>query len=94
MHLGIFEIFILTVILLNITVSIFLVRRSDLDTIQKVSQIIIVWLIPIVAAIGLWLLNRNHDDKKETVESKAFGGGAYDRGGIGPGEGGNAGGGD
>ena len=93
MHLGIFEIFILIAVLLNIAVSIFLVRRSDIDTTQKVSQIIIVWLIPIAAAIGLWRLNRSHEDKVG-AEPKAFGGGDYDRGGIGPGEGGGAGGGD
>lgn len=87
MDLGIVEIAVSIAALLNIAVSVFLVRRKDLDKTQKTSQIIIVWLFPFVAAISLWLLNRSHNDKVG-VESKSFGGGAYERGGIGPGEGG------
>ena len=93
MDLGIVEIVVLIAVLLNIAASVFLARRKDLDKTQKTIQIVIVWLIPFLAAIGLWLLNRSHDDKIG-AEPKAFGGGDYDRGGIGPGEGGGAGGGD
>ena len=93
MDLGVVEIVVLIAVLLNIAVSVFLARRKDLDKSQKASQIVIVWLFPFVAAIGLWLLNRSHDDKNG-AEPKEFGEGAYDRGGIGPGEGGGAGGGD
>lgn len=47
---------------MNIIVSVFVVRRNDLDTSQKAAQIAIVWLIPFIAAIGLWLFHRGNDD--------------------------------
>ena len=71
MDLGIV---VLIAVLLNIAASVFLARRKDLDKTQKTFQIVIVWLIPFLAAIGLWLLNRSHDDKTG-AEPKAFGGG-------------------
>lgn len=89
MQLGLLEIFVLIVFVLNIAVSVFLAGRIDLDKTQKIFQIAIVWIIPIVAAIGLWLLNRSHDEKVG-AEPKAFGGGANDGGGIGPGESGGS----
>ena len=94
MQLGLLEIFVSIVFVLNTAVSVFLARRIDLDKTQKVSQIVIVWLIPVVAAIGLWLLNRSHD-VKVGAEPKAFGGGTSDDGSIATGEGrGGLGGGD
>jgi hypothetical protein len=74
-----FEIWYLVVgfvILLNIVVSIFLARRDDLEPFQKGAQIFIVWLIPLFAAIGLWLLNRSQD--APTKNKKSFGGGSND----------------
>ncbi|WP_218311584.1 hypothetical protein [Alteromonas antoniana] len=68
-------------ILLNMVVSIFLVRRDDLETFQKGAQIFIVWLIPFFAAIGLWLLNRSQDTPAKT--RKSFGGGPQDSSGVG-----------
>ncbi|HDZ34236.1 MAG TPA: hypothetical protein ENH67_15405 [Pseudoalteromonas sp.] len=60
-----FEIWYLVVgiaMLLNIVVSIFLVRRDDLETFQKGTQIFIVWLIPFVGALALWIFHRSQDD--------------------------------
>ncbi|WP_350624165.1 hypothetical protein, partial [Pseudoalteromonas sp. 24-MNA-CIBAN-0067] len=60
-----FEIWYLVVgiaMLLNIVVSIFLVRRDDLETFQKGAQIFIVWLIPFVGALALWIFHRSQDD--------------------------------
>lgn len=48
-------------ILINIAVSLFLFKRDDLENFQKYAQILIVWLIPFLAAIGLWLFHRNSD---------------------------------
>ena len=62
------------VILLNLVVSIYLARRSDLEAFQKAAQIILVWLIPFFAAIGLWLFHRSQDVPVSV--SKSFGGGA------------------
>lgn len=52
----------LSLVVLNLSVSILIVRRSDLDTFQKAAQIAMVWIIPVIAAIGLWLFHRSNDD--------------------------------
>ena len=52
----------LSLVALNLSVSILIVRRSDLDSFQKTAQITMVWIIPVIAAIGLWLFHRNNDD--------------------------------
>ncbi|GAA6146024.1 hypothetical protein NBRC116585_21420 [Thalassolituus maritimus] len=49
-------------VVLNLSVSILIVRRADLDSFQKAAQIAIVWIIPVIAAIGLWLFHRSNDD--------------------------------
>ena len=60
--MEIWHLLVLAVLALNIIVSIFIARRDDLDTFQKTAQIVIVWLIPFIAAIGLWLFHRGNDD--------------------------------
>jgi len=72
-----FLIGIVILIVLNIAVSIYLYKRDDLDNFQKIAQIVIVWLIPFVGAIALWIFNRSQDDNKPSGGS--FGGGASDR---------------
>jgi hypothetical protein len=47
--------------LLNVAVSVFLIRRDDLERFQKVAQAFIVWLVPIVGAIFVWRLNKKYD---------------------------------
>ena len=49
-------------IILNVLVSVYIAKRDDLEKFQKRAQIIIVWMIPYFAAIGIWLFNRSHDD--------------------------------
>ena len=65
---------------LNIVVSIFIARRDDLDRFQKSAQIIIVWLIPFIAAIGLWLFHRSNDD--DSSGGGPIGGGPSDSIGV------------
>ena len=67
-----------TLLILNLYVSIFLLRRDDLEPIQKALQIVIVWLIPFFGAIGLWLFNRSQDDDNNKPGKRSFGGGAND----------------
>ena len=64
--------------LLNLFVSIFIAKRDDLERFQKIAQIIIVWLIPVVGAIGLWTFNRSNDD--DSTGSGPLGGGSHDTG--------------
>ncbi|MAP23610.1 hypothetical protein [Marisediminitalea sp.] len=67
--------------ILNASVSVFLMKRDDLDTFQKGAQMLLVWLVPFLAAIGVWLLNRSQDI--QATRAKTFGGGVSDS--IGPG---------
>lgn len=60
---------------LNLMVTIFLLSRVDLGKTQKLGQIIIVWLVPFLGPIGLWLFNRSHDEKIGP-DKRPFGGGA------------------
>lgn len=60
--------------ILNIVVSIYLYKRNDLESFQKKVQIVVVWLIPFVGAIALWLFNRSQDDDNKPA------GGAFDGG--------------
>jgi hypothetical protein len=57
---------------LNLYVSIFISRRDDLIKFQKIAQIIIVWLIPIIAAVGLWLFHRNSDLESSPKKNTNF----------------------
>jgi hypothetical protein len=71
-------------VFLNIAVSIFLVRRDDLEPFQKGAQIFIVWLVPFFAAVGLWLLNRSQDAASSS--KKSFGGGPQNSSGVSSGD--------
>ncbi|GAA0860305.1 hypothetical protein [Aliiglaciecola litoralis] len=87
MEFEIWYVFIGIAIALNISVSVFLIRRDDLETFQKGAQILIVWLIPFFAAIGLWMLNRSQDVPAKA--HKSFGGGPQDSSGAGSAGGGD-----
>ena len=55
----------LSLVALNLSVSILIVRRADFDLFQKAAQIAMVWIIPFIAAIGLWLFYRSNDDNRQ-----------------------------
>jgi len=59
--------------LINLVVSIYLGKRDDLEPFQKGAQIFLVWLVPLFAAIGLWLFYRSQDAPIGSI--KPFGGG-------------------
>jgi hypothetical protein len=73
MELNYFYIGFGVIVLLNVIVSILLIKRDDLEVFQKVVQVILVWLIPFFAAVGLWLFYRSQDKPKSPP--KSFGGG-------------------
>ena len=56
-------------VLLNIIVSIMIIRRYDLDKFQKIAQSTLVWLIPFIGAIGFWLFHRSHDNPSKPSKS-------------------------
>ena len=61
--------------LLNIFVSVFLCKRDDLELVQKVAQVIIVWLVPVFGAIGLWWFHHGQDIDVRKASKPEFGGG-------------------
>ncbi|MCG7639838.1 hypothetical protein [Alteromonas sp. CNT1-28] len=64
---------LVTYLVLSIAVSVFLAKREDLDSVQKIAQIIIAWLIPIIGAVALWQFNKSQD--QPTKKYSEFGGG-------------------
>lgn len=65
---------ICVLLILDIVVSVFLINRDDLDKAQKTLQVLIVWLIPFIGALSMWIFNRSQDDD-DTPSSGSFGGG-------------------
>lgn len=74
MEIELLSLIVGILVVLNIIVSIFIARRDDLNSFQKKSQIIITWLIPFIAAITFWFINKGHD--RENKKNKDFGGGS------------------
>ena len=81
MELNYWYAFIAVVIFLNIIVSFSISKRDDLDMIQKSLQILIVWLVPLIASVGFWLFHKNQDDDNKPGGGK-FGGGSNDSIGV------------
>jgi len=77
-NIDILYVLLSAICLLNVFVSVFIFKRDDLERFQKIAQIIIVWLIPVVGAVGLWAFNRSNDD--DSTGSDPFGGGSHDTG--------------
>jgi hypothetical protein len=46
---------------MNIVVTIYIVKRDDLNAIQKVFQGIFIWVIPILGGMFVYSLNRSYD---------------------------------
>ena len=81
--MELFEIVLLVLCILNILVSLFLLVRDDLEGVQKTAQIVIVWIIPFLGGIGLWLFHRSQDLPVKPNKG-SFGGGPSDSiGGVG-----------
>jgi len=62
--------------------------RDDLESFQKFAQIIIVWLIPLIAAIGIWVFHRSNDAPLKP--QKGSGNTSSDSGFVSSGTGGSA----
>ncbi len=61
----------MVLLLINTWVSLYIARRGDLEVFQKSAQIIIVWLIPVAAAIGLWMFHRSQDIPVKSPKSNS-----------------------
>lgn len=76
MEITVFYVALSIAIFLDLIVSVFIFKRTDLEGFQKGAQIFIVWLIPYFAAIGLWLFHRSHDAIEIKQAGRNFGGGS------------------
>jgi H+/gluconate symporter-like permease len=65
-------IFLTLLIVLNTFVSFYIAKMDDLDMFQKTAQIVLIWLLPIFGALGLFALNKNNNaDKYSSKRSSA-----------------------
>ncbi|WDE06732.1 hypothetical protein SG34_007460 [Thalassomonas viridans] len=62
MQVEILYVIVAVFCLFNLLVSVYIFKRDDLELFQKVVQTILVWLIPVLAGIGLWLFHRSNDE--------------------------------
>ena len=51
-------------ILLNLRVSYIVLKRDDLEVFQKSTQVIMIWFLPFISALGLWAFYRSQDENK------------------------------
>ncbi|MBO9492438.1 hypothetical protein J7384_18900 [Endozoicomonas sp. G2_1] len=61
MELNILYFILILWIALNIIASFVVAKRDDLESFQKYGQVLLVWLIPYIASIGLLVFYRNND---------------------------------
>ena len=58
-------------ILSNIMISLIVSKRNDFEVSQKVAQITLVWLFPLIGGAGIWLLYKSIDKPISKPESFA-----------------------
>lgn len=61
---------LLLFVVLNFIVTFKVVIRTDLERVQKIGQIILVWLLPVFGAVGIWLFYRSVD--KSIIKPQSF----------------------
>lgn len=69
-----------SILLPNVFVSIYLVRRNEFEVRQKIIQIVIVWLFPIIGAIGMFAIVKYLVRNTRYKTEREFGGGTTDHG--------------
>jgi len=78
--------FLITALVLNLFVSVLICKREDLEHKQKFFQVLLIWSVPFIVAIGLLIFYSTQDQTAEPFQ-REFGGGTND--GIGGTEGGD-----
>ncbi|TDF34656.1 hypothetical protein EYS14_23145 [Alteromonadaceae bacterium M269] len=81
MNFNYLYLMLIVIVLLNISASVYLAKRDDLEVFQKCAQITLVWLFPVVAAIALIIFHHSQD--MPVSASRQFGGGHSDGSGAG-----------
>ena len=57
------------VIALNVITTFMAIRRSEFTPFQKNAQLLLIWLVPLVASISLLVFYRSMDDKTHRKSS-------------------------
>ncbi len=79
-------IFIVFLVVVNLIVSIYIFVKDDLENFQKNIQIVLIWVIPLLGAVIIWLVNRSFNPpKKITTNDNLQGSSVYDNGSSGAG---------
>jgi hypothetical protein len=75
--IGVIEVIVGLLLFVDCFVSIQLVAARDLTMTQKGLQLVIVWLIPLFGALGIYFMRRS-DREPRGPQEPPFGGGAND----------------
>ena len=73
MEFNVISMLIIFIVLLNIIMTVYISRKEDLSSFQKKGQVLIIWIIPVFAAIGLWVFHRSQN---EISNNNILGGGS------------------
>ena len=76
------EITLLILCLLNSFMSFYLYTRQDFDKVQKLSQIVIVWILPLLGAVSLWIFHSSQNKPIVSMERGIGGGPVEGSGGF------------
>ena len=68
-------ILLIALVAINSIMTVFLFKRCDLELRQKMIQTLIVWLVPFLAAIGLYFFYSSQDKESKAFQ-REFGGGS------------------
>ena len=88
METTILYLFIAVLCLLSLLVTVKVLVRDDLESFQKIAQIVIVWLFPLIGAVGIWAFHRSNDAPLKP--QKSSGSTASDSGFVSSGTGGSS----
>ncbi|ERB62740.1 hypothetical protein G3U99_14090 [Vibrio coralliilyticus OCN008] len=68
-------------VLVNVAVTISLIKNDSITRPQKLTQVSIVWVVPFIGAVGFWLFH-HIDGRSDVLNRRTFGGGANDSIGV------------
>ena len=68
------KIILIVLFIMNFVVSFSIANRDDIDVKQKIYQILLVWALPIIGALGLFVFYKSQDEKIKPRLTE-FGGG-------------------
>ena len=65
------------ILVVNCFVSVVVLRDSGITSVQKLLQLLVIWILPLLGAVVVYLVHRSDDEPRGPAEPP-FGGGAND----------------